>query len=345
MGGGGGTQTQTARAEIDPTLKPYVQYGLEEAKRLYQGTTPSFFPGQTYVSPSEATTRALQMAEQRAMAGSPLVSQAQQTIANQMSYTSPYAAKIEQLGMTAADPSAAFYRSMMEGQPETEAMGLARRTATGEYLKGSPFLEGALSQANRLATERYQEGLRGLQSQQAAAGRYGSSAAGQQIAKGQDVFARALAEQNQQAYLQNYLQERSAQEAAIGRLGGMEQQALANRFAGASGLTAGQQQALQTQLGALGAAQGITAADLARQSQAAQMAPGLAAQDYADIQRLLTVGGAREQQQAAVLQDAINRWNFQQNLPAAKLQQYAGLIYGAPQGQIVTQTATPQGGK
>ena len=45
------------------------------------------------------------------------------------------------------------------------------------------------------------------------------------------------------------------------------------------------------------------------------------------------------------LQDAINRWNFQQNLPAAKLQQYAGLIYGAPAGQIVTQTATPQGGK
>jgi hypothetical protein len=79
--------------------------------------------------------------------------------------------------------------------------------------------------------------------------------------------------------------------------------------------------------------------------EATRNAPAMAAQDYADIQRLLTVGGAREQQQAAELQDAINRYNFEQNLPAMKLQQYAGLIYGAPQGQIVTQSATPQGGK
>ena len=78
MGGGGGSQTQTARAEIDPTLKPYVEYGLGEAKRLYQGTTPSFFPGQTFVSPSAATQQALGLAEQRALAGSPLTQAAQQ---------------------------------------------------------------------------------------------------------------------------------------------------------------------------------------------------------------------------------------------------------------------------
>jgi hypothetical protein len=86
-------------------------------------------------------------------------------------------------------------------------------------------------------------------------------------------------------------------------------------------------------------------AERARQMEATRNAPAMAAQDYADIQRLLTVGGAREQQSAAELQDAINRYNFEQNLPAMKLQQYAGLIYGAPQGQIVTQSATPQGGK
>ncbi len=86
-------------------------------------------------------------------------------------------------------------------------------------------------------------------------------------------------------------------------------------------------------------------AERQRQMEATRNAPAMAAQDYADIQRLLTVGGAREQQSAAELQDAINRYNFEQNLPAMKLQQYAGLIYGAPQGQIVTQSATPQGGK
>jgi hypothetical protein len=244
MGGGGGSQTQTARAEIDPTLKPYVQYGLGEAKRLYEGTTPSFFPGQTFVSPSEATTRALGLAEQRAMAGSPITQAAQ-----------------------------------------------AETMATIQGRGVNPFLSGALEQANRLAGERYTQNIQDLQSQASSAGRYGSTAMGQQAGRAQDIFARALAEQGGQLAYQSAEAERQRQMAAVNQ------------------------------------------------------APAMAAQDYADIQRLLTVGGAREQQKAAELQDAINRYNFEQNLPAMKLQNYANLIYGAPQGQIVTQTATPQGGK
>lgn len=345
MGGGGGSQKSETRTDIPEEFKPFVEFGLGEARRLYEQGGPQYYPGQTFVSPSEATQTALGLAEQRALAGSPLLQQAQQTIAGQMGYTSPYAQQIQQLGMSAADPSGAFYRSMMEGGAPSEAQEMARRTASGAFLEPSPYLQGALSQANRLAAESYQEGLRGLQSQASAAGRYGSGAMGQQVAKGQDVFARALAEQNQQAYLQNYMQERAAQEAAIGRLGSMEQQALANRFAGASGLTAGQQQALATQLGALGAAQGITAQDLARQQQAASMAPGLAAQDYADIQRLADIGAAREGQSAAQLQADMQRFAYEQNLPYQELQRYASLISGAPMGTTTTQTATPTGGK
>lgn len=244
MGGGGGTQTQTTLAQIDPALKPYVEYGLSEAKRLYQGTTPSFFPGKTYVTPSEATTQALRMAEERATAGSPLIRAAQQQ--------------------------------------------------TLETIKGqgvNPFLAGALEQSNRLAGEQFTRNIQQLQSEAASAGRYGSSAMGQRTGQAQDIFARALAEQGGQLAYQSAEAERQ------------------------------------------------------RQMAATQAAPGMAAQDYADIQRLLTVGGAREQQAAAELQDAINRYNFEQNLPAMKLQNYANLIYGAPQGQIVTQSATPQGGK
>jgi hypothetical protein len=73
MGGGGGSQPTTTTTSIDPAIKPYVTYGLEEGKRLYESGTPTFFPGQTYVSPSQATQSALQMAQERAMAGSPLV--------------------------------------------------------------------------------------------------------------------------------------------------------------------------------------------------------------------------------------------------------------------------------
>lgn len=435
--GGGGSQSTTTKPWKE--AQPYILEGYKQAQALFNQGPAEFFPGQTYVSPSEATTNALNMAEQRAMAGSPLLNQAQSTVGGLMNYTNPYTSQISQLGMSAADPSAAFYQSLSSGamnagfqpasniygqimgssgqtaagdfyrnlmnqqsaapasdfyrgmmgeQSPSAAMEMAQKTASGEYLQSNPYLEGALSRANRLATESYQEGLRGLQSQASAAGRYGSAAMGQQLAKGQDVFARALTEQNQQAYMQNYAQERAAQEAAIGRLGGMEQQALANRFAGAQGLTAGEQQAianqmagasglsreqqqaianrmsaasaqagltqqgisnqlsgaqsltagqqnaLATQLNALGSAAGLERADVATRFGAAQAAPQLAEQDFADMQRLLQIGQAREGYDTAALQDQMARWNYEQNLPYQELQRYQAAISGYPMGTI-----------
>jgi hypothetical protein len=92
-------------------------------------------------------------------------------------------------------------------------------------------------------------------------------------------------------------------------------------------------------------AYGSAEAERARQMAAAQAAPAMAATDYADIQKLLTTGQAQEQYSSAELQDAINRFNFEQNLPQAKLSQFANLFSSVPQGgQTVTQ-ATPSGGK
>ena len=244
MGGGGGQQNSTTTTSIDPSIKPYVTYGLEEAKRLYESQSPSFFPGQTYVSPSAQTQQALQMAQERAMAGSPLTGAAQE---------------------------------------ETLA------TIRGRGV--NPFLAGALEQTNRLAGEDYLRNIQKLQSGAASMGRYGSAAQGQQTGQAQDIFARALAEQGGQLAYQSAEAERARQMAAVGA------------------------------------------------------APQMAQADYADIQRLLSVGGAREAQSAAELQDAMNRFNFEQNLPQAKLSQFANLFSSVPQGTQTVQTATPTGGK
>jgi len=244
MGGGGGQQNSTTTTSIDPSIKPYVTYGLEEAKRLYETGSPSFFPGQTYVSPSAQTQQALQMAQDRAMAGSPLTGAAQ-----------------------------------------------AETLATIQGRGVNPFLAGALGQTNRLAGEEFNRNIQNLQSSAASAGRYGSSAMGQQAGTAQDIFARALAEQGGQLAYNSAEAERARQMAAVGA------------------------------------------------------APAMAQADYADIQRLLSVGGAKEAQGAAELQDAMNRFNFQQNLPQAKLSQFANLFSSVPQGSTTTQTATPQGGK
>lgn len=70
----------------------------------------------------------------------------------------------------------------------------------------------------------------------------------------------------------------------------------------------------------------------ARQLQAAQLAPQLAQQDYADIARLQQVGQQREALQEAALADAMQRFQFEQQKPYTKLREYLASI-GAPAGQ------------
>jgi len=76
-GGGSGGGTSETKSELDPTVKPFVQYGLEQAKGLYQSNTPQYYGGQTYVGPSAQTQAALQAAQARALAGNPLLTQGQ----------------------------------------------------------------------------------------------------------------------------------------------------------------------------------------------------------------------------------------------------------------------------
>lgn len=71
------TATSTQTTAIDPAIQPYLGFGLQEARRLYEAGGPKYYEGQTYVGPSQATQTALQQLEERAAAGSPLLSAAQ----------------------------------------------------------------------------------------------------------------------------------------------------------------------------------------------------------------------------------------------------------------------------
>jgi hypothetical protein len=75
-----------------------------------------------------------------------------------------------------------------------------------------------------------------------------------------------------------------------------------------------------------------------RQAAATAAAPGMAEADYGDIQRLLAIGQGREGYEQTALQDQINRYNYEQNLPQAKLQSFLSGVYGAPSGGISTST-------
>ena len=73
------------------TQVPYLTKGFERAESLYNQSGPSYYPGKTYVDFSPQTTTALNAAETRAKAGSPLMAQAQSELLKQAKgdYLSP----------------------------------------------------------------------------------------------------------------------------------------------------------------------------------------------------------------------------------------------------------------
>ena len=121
--------------------------------------------------------------------------------------------------------------------------------------------------------------------------------------------------------------------AAMGQMQAGAAESLASNLAGLGERLGYQTYGLERQL--------QTQAQQAQQNamlQAAQLAPALAEQDYAGAQKLLQAGQLQEQYQRQVLQDAINRYNFQQEAPYRALSQYSAFLSGFPQG---SQQAAP----
>jgi hypothetical protein len=243
-GGGGGGQTQQSQTGIDPILKPYVSYGLQEAKNLYKGANPRYYEGQTYVDPSANTLEALTAAGNRARIGNPLLPAAQQQ---------------------------------------------QQDVISGQYLNSNPYFNQALAGASQGATQTYMDAIKTAQGGASMAGRYGSGVSADLQNRAANTLSNTLANKYGDLAYQNYNAERARQEAAsIG-------------------------------------------------------APALANADYTDINQLLKTGQAQEDYANTALQADINRFNYQENLPTAKLNQYAQYLSGTPQGS--TTTSTSSGGK
>lgn len=169
-GGDGGGSSQTTR-DIPEWLKPYVTFGLEEAKGLYQGAGPDYYPGQTYLDPSQQTQSALQLAEQRARAGSPLqqaaLQQQQQTVGGQyLSQSNPF---LNQALQGAADIATKQYYDALKGGRSGAVM--AGRMGSGAQQETESRAEQNL--ANALASQagqlRYQDYASERARQEAAA--------------------------------------------------------------------------------------------------------------------------------------------------------------------------------
>jgi len=70
---------------IDPTIQPFLNYGLTEAQRLYEFGAPQYYTGDTFVRPTQSTQTGLQALEARASMGNPLLQSAQNQLQSTVS--------------------------------------------------------------------------------------------------------------------------------------------------------------------------------------------------------------------------------------------------------------------
>jgi len=113
---GGGGQSQSSSNEIDPMLKPYISYGLDEAKTLYNQGAPEYFSGNTYLGPNKAQQDAMAMMTNQANAGSDVLTNssalANQTLSGDfLNSGNPYLAQATQAG---ADVATDQYNKAMQ---------------------------------------------------------------------------------------------------------------------------------------------------------------------------------------------------------------------------------------
>jgi hypothetical protein len=170
--------TTTSTSSIDPALLPYLTQGLERAQSLFlTGQQPEFFPGQTYVSPSAATTESIAQQEAIARQQSPVLQQAQQA----------YQTSLGQVGQTAA----------------------------GGFLNANPYQQAMMEAATRPLTQQFNQSvLPGISSLYSKSGRLGSGSMERALGTATEAYGRSLGDITANIAGTQYQQERGLQQQA-----------------------------------------------------------------------------------------------------------------------------------
>jgi hypothetical protein len=209
---------------IDPTIAPYLTYGLEQASNLYGGGGPQYYTGETFVAPSQTTQTGVQALETRALAGNPLTGLAQQQLQGtlggaylggnpffQGAFAPAAQAAKSQFDTTLSDIAS---KSSLAGRYGSGAMGNLQNRATGQYAQALTNTAGQLAYQNYEAERARQQQAIGAAPQLAAAdyqdinqlmqaGQIREGYTGQQL--GSDIQRFNFLQNQPQQNLQNYM--------------------------------------------------------------------------------------------------------------------------------------------
>ncbi len=214
----------TSTSTVDPTIAPYLTYGLQQASNLYGAGGPQYYTGETFVAPSQTTQAGVQALEARALAGSPLTSYAQQQLQGtiggaylggnpffQGAFAPAAQAAKSQFDTSLADISS---KASLAGRYGSGAMGNLQNRAAGQYAQSLTNTAGQLAYQNYEAERQRQQQATGMAPQMAMAdyqdinqllqaGQLREGYQGQQL--GSDVARFNFLQNQPQQNLQNYM--------------------------------------------------------------------------------------------------------------------------------------------
>jgi hypothetical protein len=157
----------TTTSQIDPTIQPYLGYGLQQAQQMYQGGGPQYYGGQTYVAPSATTQTGLQALEARAKLGNPLLqsaqNQLQSTVSGDFLGGNPFFQGAFQPAARAAETQFKTTlgdiasKSSLAGRYGSGAMGSLQDRATGAFGQQLTNTAGQLAYQNYEAERQRQQ--------------------------------------------------------------------------------------------------------------------------------------------------------------------------------------------
>lgn len=310
-----GNTTVTQNSAPWGPQQPYLLAGLNSARNLYKTDPVTPYPGEQVASLTPQQQEALSGFANLGANGTPVGNAADSSVTNLLrGYGSPLVGQ-----------GAGILTNAATAAGNNPATGLLTNTATGNFA-GNPGATGLLTTANGstagydnpFLNDTFNKAASAVDSNEAglfsSAGRYGSGAMQHDLSDNLNNLATSI-------YGGNYQSAAARQLAAQQELAGL--QTGAQGTLGSQALTgAGLLGQIGGQVGSLG-----SAADT-HTIQAGAIAPGLASNDFSNLSNLFSAGQTQQQQNQALINEAMAKYQQGQLDPWQTLQMYLGGVSG-----------------
>lgn len=349
---GGGQQRTESRNDPWEPAQPYYKDIMSQAQNWFNGEPARFYDGPANAPLTPFMQDVIAQMGGRGMQGSAVGNAAQNT-----------AAAIAGGNLVGSNPAFNFLQGTVNASPGqlNPALGYAQQLAGNvgnnpalQYLNaeasganmGNPWLDAQYGKAAQNLVGQFRETeVPAIRSDYALSGRYGSNAAARALGNAQAKVGDQLTNLATGIYGGAYDADRNRQAQAAQALTGAYQQDVQAKL-GAGGFLSGiYDQGLQRQLYGSQLLGQLGQNDVGNMLQAAQLAPSLAGMDWQDLGQAFNAANYGQQRAQGEQDLARQRWDYEQNQPFNRLQQYAALINGVPlQGYGTTTTTTQQPG-